>query len=68
MIAIGSVVFLLAIIGMAFGVIFSGKKLKGSCGGIAALDNPDVTPECSLCSRAAECNDLKTELKKRADT
>ena len=58
--------FAFAIIAMAIGVIFGRERIKGSCGGIAALDNPDVTPECSLCSRAAECDDLKKAIKNRA--
>ena len=55
----------LVIAAMAVGVLAGRPPIKGSCGGIAALENPDITPECSLCSRAAECNDLKKELKKR---
>lgn len=64
-IAIASFFFLFAMVAMAIGVIFRRDGIKGSCGGIAALDNPDVSPECSLCSRAAECDDLKKEMKKR---
>jgi thiamine biosynthesis lipoprotein len=64
-IAVASLFFLIALGGMAVGVLFGRDRIRGSCGGIAALDNPDVTPECSLCSRAAECDDLKQELKKR---
>ena len=65
LVGIVSVFFLLAVLAMAIGVICGRERIKGSCGGIAALENPDITPECSLCSRAAECNDLKKELKKR---
>ncbi|MDG2469045.1 MAG: FAD:protein FMN transferase, partial [Pirellulaceae bacterium] len=65
LVGIVSVFFLLAVLAMAIGVICGRDRIKGSCGGIAALENPDITPECSLCSRAAECNDLKKELKKR---
>lgn len=65
MIGVASVFFLLAVLAMAIGVIFGRERIKGSCGGIAALDNPDIAPECSLCSRAAECDDLKKEMKKR---
>ncbi len=62
---VASVIFLFAVIAMAIGVIFGRERIKGSCGGIAALDNPNVSAECSLCSRAAECDDLKKALKGR---
>ena len=63
--AVASIIFALAIAAMSIGVMFGRERIKGSCGGIAALDNPDVAPECSLCSRATECSDLKKELKRR---
>ncbi len=41
-------VLLLAVAGMAVGVIFSGRRLTGSCGGLSAL--PDVD-QCGVCGR-----------------
>lgn len=42
-------VFLLAVVGMAVGVIVSGKRLKGSCGG-AVGPNGTMIGDC-LCAR-----------------
>ena len=67
MMAVASVLFAVAIVAMAIGVIFGRERIKGSCGGIAALDNPDIKPECSLCSRAAECDELKEAIKNRSN-
>lgn len=40
--------FLLVIVGMALGVIFQGKKLKGSCGGLNAVAGAD---HCLVCHK-----------------
>jgi hypothetical protein len=42
------IVFALAVLGMAVGVIFSGRKLSGSCGGVTA-DGKNLA-DC-LCAR-----------------
>lgn len=60
------VVTLLVVAGMAVGVIFGRERIKGSCGGIASMDQGSVSPECSLCSQPTdECADLKKEIKRR---
>lgn len=45
-------VFGLAVAGMAIGVMVSGKRLKGSCGGVIAPDGR-VIGDC-LCAREGE--------------
>lgn len=44
------VVFVLAITGMAIGVIVSNRRIKGTCGGIANLQGSDGKTACELCS------------------
>lgn len=42
--------FLLAIVGMAIGVILKNRELKGSCGGLASMPGNDPQSVCELCS------------------
>ena len=42
----------LAIIAMAVGVIFSNRKLKGSCGGLGRVMGED----CLFCDKKEECD------------
>tara|TARA_R110002074_G_scaffold170005_4_gene332143 strand:- start:168070 stop:168252 length:183 start_codon:yes stop_codon:yes gene_type:complete len=42
------VFFLLFVVAMAVGVIFSNRKIKGSCGGLNNVDG--LEGECLLCS------------------
>jgi len=39
---------LLIMLGMALGVIFMGKRIKGSCGGLNAIGDAD---QCLVCSK-----------------
>ncbi len=48
-------VMLLTIVGMAVGVIFSNKKLKGSCGGL----NNVLGEDCMFCEKKDQCSDEK---------
>lgn len=41
-------VLLIVVLAMAVGVIFSDRKIKGSCGGIKGIEG--MEDECSLCS------------------
>lgn len=51
-------IFALAIAGMAVGVIFSNRAIKGSCGGLANMSGQDGKSVCDLCTvPAEECRD-----------
>ena len=52
MFLVSLVVMLAAIAGMAVGVIFSNRKLKGSCGGLGQLMGED----CSFCEKKDQCD------------
>ncbi len=66
MIAVASVFFALAILAMGVGLFFGRQRLRGSCGGIAALDDPDADPTCSICSVSGkECRELKKAIRQR---
>ena len=47
-VAIAFVTFVLAVVGMAVGAIFTGRRLTGSCGG---LSNIDDSGHCGVCGR-----------------
>lgn len=65
-IAIASLFFLLAVVAMSVGVVFGRQRIRGSCGGIAALDNPEVQSDCSMCGTPSpECRELKREIRRR---
>ncbi|MCH2115410.1 MAG: FAD:protein FMN transferase [Pirellulales bacterium] len=46
-------VFLVAILGMAVGVIVSHRRLKGTCGGLANLRDKQGNPVCDACTDPA---------------
>ena len=48
---------LFTIVGMAVGVIFSNKKLRGSCGGL----NKVLGDDCMFCEKKDRCSDEKKE-------
>lgn len=51
-------IFALAIAGMAVGVVFSNRSIKGSCGGLASMPGHDGKSICELCTvPAEECRD-----------
>lgn len=41
--------FGMAMLGLSIGVIFSGKELSGSCGGVAVIDGAE--PTCGACGK-----------------
>ena len=47
-------VFGVAIAGMAIGVIISNRRLKGSCGGLAGLQDDTGKTACELCTTPSE--------------
>jgi hypothetical protein len=44
------VVFVVAMLGMAAGLILSNRRLRGSCGGMAGIRDRDGNTLCDLCS------------------
>ena len=67
--AITFVAFAVLLFAMAVGVIFSGKKISGSCGGIASMESEDGSTSCSLCSNPADaCKELRELMQEKATT
>lgn len=52
------IVFLIAVVAMAVGVIFSDRCIKGSCGGIGALFGSDFKA-CEICDKKDDCDAFK---------
>ena len=59
LILIAAGVMAVALGGMAVGVMFSGKRIEGSCGGLANSDIPghDATSPCMACGADPEICD-----------
>lgn len=50
-------VFVIALIGMAVGVLISGRRIKGSCGGLAGFKDADGNSICDACTNPSpECS------------
>ncbi|MEL6643763.1 MAG: (Na+)-NQR maturation NqrM [Pseudomonadota bacterium] len=47
------VVFGVVVVGMALGVIFMGRSIKGSCGGLNAIGDAD---QCLVCNKEIDPN------------
>ncbi|QDU40403.1 Thiamine biosynthesis lipoprotein ApbE precursor [Maioricimonas rarisocia] len=53
-------IFALAICGLAVGVIFSNRRLRGSCGGMDGLKDEKGNPICQACTRPREeCTEFR---------
>lgn len=44
------VVFAVALAGMAIGVMISGRRIKGSCGGLSSFKDRDGNSVCEACT------------------
>lgn len=56
------VVFVIALTGMAVGVMFSNREIKGSCGGLANLKDSQGRSICEACTNPSpECRGEKLE-------
>lgn len=49
LVGIVAAVFGLVILGMAVGVIFSNRRIQGSCGGLANMRDGDGKSPCMVC-------------------
>lgn len=53
-------VFAIAMLGLAVGTIVAGRRLRGSCGGLAGLRDEQGNPFCEACSNpATDCADFQ---------
>lgn len=60
---IAAVVFGVAVAGMAIGAILSGRRLRGSCGGLNGLKDSQGNPLCDACTTPAEeCTQLRRQI------
>ena len=54
---IAAAAFGLVIAGMAVGVVFSGRRIQGSCGGLGTMQGADGRSPCMACGdEAAACD------------
>jgi hypothetical protein len=44
------VVFVVALAGMAIGVMLSGRRIKGTCGGLSSYKDRDGNSVCEACT------------------
>lgn len=57
-------VFLFIMAIMAIGYIIAGKSIKGSCGGLNAIEGLDGA--CDICAVKSQCSKRKRMLEERA--
>ena len=50
LIVLSILIFALALVGMAIGVILSNRCLRGSCGGMAGRQDAADNPRCDFCA------------------
>lgn len=55
-------VFLIALTGMAVGVIISNRRIKGSCGGLAGFKDNAGNSICDVCTKPSpDCDGKRVE-------
>ncbi|MEO0531560.1 MAG: (Na+)-NQR maturation NqrM [Planctomycetota bacterium] len=55
-------VFLVALAGMAVGVIISNRRIKGSCGGLAGFKDAQGNSICDACTKPSpDCRGERAE-------
>jgi len=57
-------VFLFIMTIMAIGYIIAGKSIKGSCGGLNAIEG--LNGACDICEERSQCSKRKRMLEERA--
>lgn len=65
-ILIAVAVFAIALAGMAVGVIFSNRSIKGSCGGLNNFRDSSGNPICEACTKPSP--DCRGNPEERADS
>lgn len=59
-------IFCILLFAMAIGVIAGGRRISGSCGGIATKTNEDGSTSCGLCSNPSDaCKDLRDKMQQK---
>jgi thiamine biosynthesis lipoprotein len=48
------VIFAIAVLGMSVGVLFSNRRLKGTCGGLASMKNEQGQTQCEACTNPSD--------------
>lgn len=57
---ISFIVFALVMLGMAIGIILSNREIKGSCGGLNAIDG--LEGACDICDVKEQCKRRRKHL------
>ena len=70
MLGITFLFFVVMLLAMSVGVLISNRRIKGSCGGLAALEQLNAKPgqkiACSLCSNPREeCKELRKAMQRK---
>jgi len=61
------IAFVVVMMGMSVGVVFMGRAIQGSCGGIGAGDAEDEDSGCDFCGNSEEDQQSCKRRKKRAE-